>query len=287
MSLEVQGARDLSPLETEVVYSVFKESVLASELQLEVVNSLGLGGRGATDPEAGLKEVLLGEIKQLPAKSTSDYDGNGKITISKSAFPHTQALNERSTHYSLGNGGHTDLFRPGNMHYLSALIHECAHHWQGKYNRHTDSRLGRGAYDFTERQLIKENVPDFSSEQHASAAQVYFVIAWQLRHRPWPRPITAETRGPNVDLTSKPLDSDRSVGPVHHYDRISSIPHTNGRRIVSNLAAKGMRNTFHEYLRELWDGGPRKPVVCEESTQRTRVTSRSGILWERESKEPS
>ena len=169
MPLEVQGPRQLSPLEDDVVTFVFE-----------------------SDPPAGVKrtiivqDILLEIVDDMPwlEKAVSTYR-NGLITINSSALPHTQALNQNSTrtrvYPSDGTFQGTDLFSPGNMHYLSTLIHGCAHHWQEKYDLYRDPGPRRNPpYDFNKDQL--ENL-DLFSEQHASAAQIYFLIEWQLRYR--------------------------------------------------------------------------------------------------------
>ena len=142
MPLEVQGPRDLSPLETAAVRLVFgvppKQGIAASELQLEVVESIGgPGGQGLRNitqemaapsiQEASLKAVLFGQIKQVSVDST--YDSSGLITISRSAFPHTDDLHKRSTVRN------TEELKPANMHYLSTLIYQCTRYWQWAYDQ--------------------------------------------------------------------------------------------------------------------------------------------------------
>ena len=231
MPLEVQGPRSLSRLERDAVNLVFQKSIDPRAISLRIV-----------EPEAGLKAAQFGEVKQLlPAPRISGYDGDGLIWIQRSAFPYAQALNERSTRYFLGDGGHTEPFSAGNMHYLSTLIHECVHHWQESYGVCTDPEDHKNPlYDFTHAQLQQR---DLSGKQHASAGQVNFLIAWQLRYKLGP--IVEGQRTPaNVDLTTK---SPNRVGPADRYNRIDLIGHRNGRRIVTGKAAIDIWRDFTEY----------------------------------------
>ena len=135
-TLELQGPRDLSPLEKDAIYTVFAgastsgvnqlEPVLPpSELQLEVVESIGgPGGQGLRNsdqemvgqsiqrspaaqqwpreremwrPWGGVKltekqTTTWGAAKQVSVDST--YDRSGVITMSRSAFPHTDNLHK-------------------------------------------------------------------------------------------------------------------------------------------------------------------------------------------------
>ncbi len=206
----------------------------------------------------------------------STYHRGGTITISRSAFPYTQALNINSTRSYLdptaGSFQRTEPFRPGNMHYLSTLIYECTRHWQWAYDRRADYRHGYGSrHHFTKEQLQAENRPALSGERHASAAQVFFLIEWQIRYK-----------GGLVDLTSAPQDSEFYVGPVDRYDEIAVKEHDeNGRRIVKNERAKKLNSAFNWYLYELRNPGPRERYACAESTQRSRVTSRNQFFQPR------
>jgi hypothetical protein len=65
---------------------------------------------------------------------------------------------------------------------LSTLIHEATHYWQGKYKRHQYFKVARGEearYYFSASELLRVNL---AQEQHASAVQVHFILAWQLHH---------------------------------------------------------------------------------------------------------
>ena len=240
MPLEVQGPRQLSPLEDEVVTFVFER-----------------------DPPPGVKrtiivqDILLEIVDDIPG-AVSTYR-NGLITINSSALPHTQALNQNSTRTRV-NPGDRDLFSPGNMHYLSTLIHGCAHHWQEKYDLYRDpGHRWNPPYDFSKEQL--ENL-DLFSEQHASAAQIYFLIEWQLRYRRSPG-----DGGAYLDLTSQSWDRSKNVGPVDRYTRMlddEKFEHKDGERLLNLKDAQDLISDFGAYSFNLWDRGERTP--CKEST---------------------
>ena len=221
MALPLEGTRVLSPLERDAVNLVFQKSI---------------------DPW----DISLTIVEEIPSV-VSTYHGGGKIRINKSALPHTQALNINSTFKYLDltheppDSEQTEPFRPGNMHYLSTLIHECVHYWQELYGVCTDPEGHRNPlYDFTHAQLQQR---DLSEEQHASAGQVYFLLAWQLCNQP---------DGYNVDLTTQPPNR---VGPADRYNLIDLIGHTDGRRIVSSKVAEDRVDDFCEYRDILKDKG--------------------------------
>ena len=300
MPLQVQGPRDLSPLEAAAVYLVFgvppnKHSIAPSEFQLEVVESIGgPDGQGLrninqemVDPsiqrslvgqQGPRKPVTWGEIKQVPLKPVtwitikqvqvdSTYDRSGLITISRSAFPHTDDLREGST---LRN---TEQLKPANIHYLSTLIYQCTRYWQWTYDLHMKPIPKSGsAYHFTKSHLMKaKKFPGLVAERHASAAQVYFVLAWQLRYL---RPDA------DVNLTSQPPDS---VGPVDRYDEIAHEEHNeNGQRIVPYELVARWRNDFRDYILDLQDAGARKRFACAEAMQPAHINRGSRFYKPRE-----
>ena len=215
MPLAMEGTRVLSPLERDAVKLVFKDAIDPWDISLTVVESLEIElerhalldinkrvGNQFRPLSSIQPQEIIDRIKQPPpieqqlppierqpatfnqsVQAASTYDGDGKIRISRSAFPHTDALNINSTRAD------TTIFKPANMHYLSTLIHECTHYWQEVYGRHT---FYKNFYDFTRYQLLKRDVPELSANQHASAVQIYFLIEWQLAHRP---------KGSDVNLT--------------------------------------------------------------------------------------
>ena len=248
MPLEVQGPRQLSPLEDEVITFVFERLPPPGVKRTIIV-----------------QDILLKIVENIPF-AVSTYR-NGLITISKSALPHTQALNQNSTrehvYPSDGTFQRTDPFSPGNMHYLSTLIHGCAHHWQEKYNLNRDpGHDWDPPYDFSQEEL--RNL-DLFSEQHASAAQIYFLIAWQLRYRPSPG-----FEEKYLDLTSQSPDRSKNVGPVDRYTWIfDKFKHTDdGKRRLDRTDARGLYSHFDNYERNLWNRGETTP--CKESTQVAR-----------------
>ncbi len=277
MPLEVQGPRELSPLEKDALYIVFgtpEQGIAPSELQLEVVESIGgPGGQGLRNIDqemaapsiqgGSLQEILFGRIKQVSVDST--YDSSGLITISRSAFPHTDDLHERSTFRN------TKKLKPANIHYLSTFIYQCTRYWQWVYDRRrTPIRNSGSAYHFTTSQLIKDNFPELVAERHASAAQVYFVLAWQVRHAPWTR-IEGHRKFADIDLTSGPPDNEQSVGPVDRYDEIVRIKRAIGRPIVTYEVATNLMNNFRDYILDLQDAGIRKRSVCAEAMQAAQI----------------
>ena len=245
MPLEVQGPRQLSPLEDEVVTFVFER-----------------------DPPSGVERTII--VQDILLRIVADIPGavstyrNGLITINRSALPHTQALNQNSTstrvYPSDGTFQTTDLFSPGNLHYLSTLIHGCAHHWQEKYDLYRDpGNKWDPPFRFNPEQL--DNL-DLFSDQHASAAQIYFLISWQLRYRQSPGDGV-----PYLDLTSQSRDRSKNVGPVDRYTRMlddEKFKHENGERLLNLTDAQNLISDFINYERNLVDRGERTP--CKEST---------------------
>ena len=240
MPLPLEGPRPLSPLEREAFRLVFWDSIDPCDVYVTVIE----------------------KIEHTVKNAVATYS-NGGIKFGRSRFPYTDALNIDST---LAN---TDIFKPGNMNYLSRLIHEATHHWQSVYKKY-DWRgpPDTGVYYFSKKELetlkfIKEEHPDLREphkfkeeydellkEQHASAAQVYFVIAWQLEY--------SSDRLVNLTMGS---DRERRVGPVHRYYEIAAIPTAHPHdpvppgRWVSRGDAEGLSNHFSAYLVDLRSGG--------------------------------
>ena len=209
MPLELQGPRPLSPLEREAVRLVFWDSIDPCDVYLTVLEHL--------DGDAAA------------------YRGNGNIRISKANFSYADALNIDSTRAT------TDIFKPANMNYLSRLIHECTHHWQGVHKKYI---ISDGQYGFTQKQL---QTLDLMKEQHASAAQVYFLIEWQLEH----------SSDPLVNLTYWNSSGGKSVGPTVRYREIEKLPNPSGQPgpWVSRKTAEDLSNHFESYLDDLRSGG--------------------------------
>ena len=260
MPLAMEGTRVLSPLERDAVKLVFKDAIDPWDISLTVVEDIPREGHGLQDinpridnqfrPLSSIpRQEIIDLLKQkptieqqLPPKPlpqkikpplggvASTYDGNGKIRISRSAFPHTDALNINSTRAD------TKIFKPANMHYLSTLIHECTHYWQEVYGRHT---FYKTFYDFTKDQLLKRDVPELSTNQHASAVQVYFLIEWQLEYRP---------KGSNVNLTSQSPNPEHNVGPVDRFRNIDMRIHNSGKGTSRIVKYQHARESIHNYF---------------------------------------
>ena len=204
--LVVGGPRVLSPLERDAFNLVFWNSINPWDINLTIAE------------------------EDTPG-SASGYTGNGDVRIDAADFQYADALHINST---LAD---TDIFKPGNMQYLCTLIHECTHHWQSTHQRFNYRGPDVDAsYIFTPQML--EDL-DLYSERYAAAAQIWFLIGWQLRYH---------TAGNPVDLThSHP----NPVGPTFRYTRIRNIPHVNARRIVGPALALDLQDDFSVYLNDL------------------------------------
>lgn len=250
MGLQVQGPRPLSPLEQDAVRLVFCGSLNPCDLY-----------------------VTIYDDRRSEANRGSNRDG-GNIRINRYKFKYADALNLNSTR------ANTDIFKPGNMDYLSTLIHESTHQWQWDYKRYQWSGpedVKPLPYTFTREELTEvppsrkwwdqnpypnkdlDNL-NLLKEQHASAAQVYFVIAWQLEY----------SSDGLVNLTTS--NEWTRVGLVKRYHEIAAIPSAHpfdpvppddscdaappGRR-VSRGCAERLSNHFGRYLVELRSGGRR------------------------------
>ena len=117
MPLSLAVNRDLSSMEREAVELVFKDAGDPAAISTINPDNIRLTIVKSFEPRP-----LWGAAKLPPVAST--YDGDGLIRISQSAFPHTD-LNASSTRADKDR----DEFKPGNMHYLSTLIHQCTHYW--------------------------------------------------------------------------------------------------------------------------------------------------------------
>ncbi|MDE0042859.1 MAG: RHS repeat-associated core domain-containing protein, partial [Candidatus Poribacteria bacterium] len=201
--IDPTGLRRLSQLEWDAVYFVFRGTVASTDLDIEIVEGLG-DNRGL-------------------------YNG-GKIQISADLYE-AAGLNENST------GNNTNRLNPAVINYLSTLIHEAAHFWQEKYNRHT---VGKD-YNFTESELFDNRL---GKEQHASAAQVYFVLAWQVDH-------DAEA----INLST--WYPETFIAPVDRYDAIRPIDHQHTQRtqrLVTKNTARRLLYNFINFTAALRDG---------------------------------
>ncbi len=231
MGLKVQGPRPLSPLEQEAVKLVFRESL---------------------DP---CGDVYLTVLEHLDGHA-GENRGFGNIRISKAKFSRTGDLNIDST------SANTKILKSANIQYLSTLIHECTHQWQWNYERYLDAPSDvKLPYDFAREELqamkflkkYHKNLDkpgqfpekaEFMKEQHASIAQVYFMIAWQLKHLP---------KGSDVNLSYEGPDR---VGLANRYHEIRKLDDDNdGRLFVSRDIAEDLAHHFSAYLVELRSGG--------------------------------
>ena len=247
MPLEVQGPRPLSPLERDAVKLVFWDSIDPCDFYLTVLEDIE---------------------HTVPGTVATTTDGGG-IKIKGPAFTDTDALDINSTRTNV------DIFKPANMNYLSRVIHECTHHWQGVHEKYEWRGPGGVAtpygFSWQELQTLKflreqnqyilepEKFPEehheLLKEQHVSAAQVYFVIEWQLRYQP---------KGSDVNLTSQSPNSEDNVVPVDRFHDIDRYINNSGKgtsRIVKyQKAHESIHNNFGWLIVELRYGWK---VVCQ------------------------
>ena len=208
--IDPTGLRALSALETSAVNFVFQGTIDPSELDIELVAGLGY------DLPGGGRKLIRGNHK-----------GNGKFQVRADLYEDA-GLNEHSTMQN------TDILNAAVINALSTVIHEATHYWQEKFNRHTTGTNS----NFTESELFNNRL---SSEQHASAAQVYFVLAWQVGH-------DAES----INLST--WYANKSVGPVDRYDAIRPIRHPDTQRFVTKNTARRLLYNFINFTTALRDG---------------------------------
>ena len=203
MPLAMEGPRPLSPLEREAFRLVFWDSIDPCDVYVTVFDDI--------------------------YKEGGYYSGAGSIQINRSTFLDAN-LHMNSTH------ANTDILKPANIRCLSTLIHECTHYWQEVYGRHT---LYKTFYDFTKDQLLKRDVPELSANQHASAVQVHFLIAWQLEYRP---------NGSNVNLTSRSPNPEHNVGPVDRFRNIDMRIHNSGKGTSRIIKYEHIHNNIYNFF---------------------------------------
>ena len=206
--IDPTGLRALSPLESNAVDFVFEGTVDPSALDIEIVEGLGYPLAGG-----GWEEVR------------GFHTGNGFIQINARLYE-AAGLGPNS---SLAN---TNALDPTVINALSTLIHEATHYWQETFNRHT----AKSGYNFSESELFHNQL---GKEQHASAAGVYFVLAWQVAHG-------AEA----IDLSSIYV----SVGPVDRYSAIKAIEAQTTQRLVTKHGARKLLYNFINFTQALRDG---------------------------------
>ena len=204
--LQIQGPRPLSPLEIDACSIVFPSQVDPDELRVEVVPSITVGGAQA------MSDSRVIEKTQTRVSCERPYT---LITISNEIL-------QRVTHNLNGNSTreNTEDLHPGNLWYLAVFIHEVAHHWQQTHGwfHLPKPTVGIGAegpipYNFTKLELMNLS---FMSEQHASAAAIYFLLVWQKHHEDDPK---------LINLTGHPGPLELQVGKVNRYEEINHKLH--------------------------------------------------------------
>ena len=197
-ALPLQGKRQLNDLEKAAIDLVFKDSPSFSDTML-----------------ANTVRVKVEKEWITPdGDSAGASQSGGIITIYRSRFFWTDAIDAGST------VGNTDIFKPGNLFYLNTFMHEATHWWQQHQNRYQiylppselTSSTDTKRYDFDYYQLRDLAFRD--KEAHASAVATWFIIAWQLEHRPADQLINLTNRGAQVRFW---------VGTVARYSEIAKI----------------------------------------------------------------
>ena len=195
--IPLQGERELNDLEKAAIDLVFKGSPSFTDTMLSSTVRVTVEEKGLTP---------RGDSKK-------GSQANGVITIFRSHFLWGDAID--------ANTGLVNIFKPGNLAYLNTLIHEATHWWQGHQSRYYDLYLPSSEiktetapkrYDFDYDQL--RNLAFRDKEAHASAVATWFIIAWQLEHRPTDQ---------LINLTDRGVESRFSVGTVARYSEIDKI----------------------------------------------------------------
>ena len=190
--LALQADRLLNDLEKAAIDLVFKGSPSFSPTML-----------------SSTVRVNVEEEWILPDGGRADgSQGNGVITIYRSKHIFTDAID--------ANTGLVNIFKPGNLFYLNTFIHEAAHWWQDHQHRYQihlqNPETTAERYDFDYYQLRDLAFDD--QEAHASAVATWFIIAWQLEHRPDDQ---------LINLTQKGRHRDEHVGKMNRYTEIAKI----------------------------------------------------------------
>ena len=194
--------------------------------------AVGLAFDGAVNPDGPTVEIIEREKLNLGGGKTDFAAGshtNGMIQMARCSHRHTDNMTINST------VDNTDLRKPSNIAYLARLVHESAHYWQWIHQCYPNSM---SEYTF-DREALRG--PKFvGKEQHASAAQVYFILKWQLHHGHDP-----------INLTNK-QSGEEDVGPVNRFTRIRTILHNDqGQRLISREFAQQIADMFDDFLVDL------------------------------------
>ena len=196
--IPLQAERQLSELEKAAIDLVFKDSPSFSPTML-----------------ANTVRIKVEDLEITPDGDWKRGDQIGDlIIIYRRNFLWGDAIDADST------VGNTDIFKPGNLDYLNTFIHEAAHWWQTHQRRYhrlslpsseRNSTTDPKRYDFDYDQL--RNLTFDDKEAHASAVATWFIIAWQLEHRPADQLINVTGRG----------QGRFRVGTVARYSEIAKI----------------------------------------------------------------
>ena len=223
-NLQGQDERPFSPLERDMIEFVFGDIVDKDTFCIEVIKQ-------NEDPYERSSGVYYGKRRVM--------------SLATDLHPYVDDINETST------VDDTEILKPPNLHYFQTIVHEATHHWQ---NIHLDFISGGPVrnYDFNQSQLL--DFENLTTEQHAQAVSIWFLVAWQLEHTP---------DGSNIDLTSR--DVWDGVGSTDRYSRISQIPYVNmdiefddgnvlvtvQKRIVSEAVAESILSDFEGLIDDL------------------------------------
>ena len=199
-AIPLQERRELSELEKAAIDLVFKDSPSFSDTILSET----------------VRIAVEEEDYREDGTKPRGTQGGGLITIYRKKFYWTDAIDGDTA------VGDIDIFKPGNLFYLNTFIHEAAHWWQQHQNRYRD-RIPDYGFDYD---MVRDL--DFQcKEGHASAVGTWFIIAWQLEHRPADQLINLTSSG------KRRLDE--AVGTIDRYTEIANIAHraTSGTNVTS------------------------------------------------------
>ncbi len=158
--IDPTGLRALSALESYAVDMVFNGSISADELDITI------------------KPLFDSRGKPVRGKYLEFRDGKHRIAVNPDFYAGLNAGSTTSDAFGSNGSLTADVTNA-----LGILIHEVTHAWQRKYNRFRgrspwrDPPPDKSFYAFNRHELTTLNL---GMEQHASATQSYFHIAWQL-----------------------------------------------------------------------------------------------------------
>lgn len=172
-----QEQRMLSPLERELIRFVFRDVSPLSPHTTSLCIQTVITDDGANTDFAGRY-----------------YHTPNLISMNLEWYPHTQPMGPNTTINDI------DPVNMQNLLYMGTFVHEAVHHWQDLVNYENIFPSQDLGYTFDSSDLDGEfhTIREFDhegtgvahsflgEEQHASAVEVWFLVAWQLEHTPQP-----------------------------------------------------------------------------------------------------